>query len=278
MASLGARCRPARLVGCGVLVVAALLLCSCQGGHDTDRNERSATSARPDTTDQQIRTVAGGPIIRQRIPATVRRTVLRDQDGRPVTLASLHGKTVVLAPQLTLCQETCPMTSALMHQAAQDAERAGLSDRVVFAELTVDPWRDTVTRLHAYRKLYGALPDWTLLTGEPRQVTKVWEAIGVSTVRSYGDDRVRDWMTGKVLKRPYDVHHQDIVFIIDPDGRIRWIRLGRPDARSGPLPATMKRFLNDEGRQNYRAPGTDAWTAADVEKAVRVVRALPASR
>jgi len=269
MAPDGAHDRPVRLVSLGLLVAAALVLSACHAA--TGGSDRTDIAGK---ADQTVRTVAGGPVIRQRIPLAVRRTVLHDQDGRRVSLASLHGRTVVLAPAMTLCQETCPMTSALIRQAAQDFRRTGRSGRVVFVELTVDPWRDTVARLHAYRRLYGPLPDWTLLTGRPHQVAQVWKALGVSMIRVHGHDRVRDWMTGKLLPHPYDVRHQDVVFIIDSTGWLRWIRLGRPDARAGPLPATLSRFLNAEGHQNYRAPGADAWTAADVEQALLHVDAL----
>jgi protein SCO1/2 len=263
--------KPAReLVGAALAVVAAVTAVGCSN---------APSSSQPPLVQREVHTVAGGPTMTERVSPAIARIPLRDQDGQSVTLRSLHGKIVVLAPELTLCQETCPMTSANMHRAAQWAENGSLSGKVVFVELTVDPWRDTVGRLHAYEQLYGALPDWRLVTGEPRPVQKLWKAIGVSTDRVYGHDEVVDWMTGKVLRRPYDIHHQDVVFVFDPAGRIRWIRLGRPDARHDPaLPGSMSRFLNDEGHQNYHAPGVDSWTAQDVEQAVRYVSRLPSGR
>ncbi len=108
-------------------------------------------------------------------------------------------------------------------------------------------------------------------------MTAFWKALGVSTEKAPTHDAVRDWMTGKPEAHPYDVHHQDVVMIIDPAGRLRWITIGHPDARGRRLPGTLQRFLNDEGRQNYAHPsahGAGTWTARDVERAVAYVRHL----
>ncbi len=211
--------------------------------------------------------------MREHVPARIADLPLRDQDGHEVSLQDLEGKFVVLAPELTLCQETCPMTSANMHRAALDEVRSGTDRDVVFVEMTVDPWRDTTARLHAYERLFGALPDWSLLTGTPRVVKQLWEKLGVSMKKVYGDDKVTDWMTGKTLPHPYDVRHQDLVYILDPSGTIRWIRLAQPDARkAGPLPPAMRAFLSEGGVKNLHSPELDSWTASDVEKALTYLR------
>jgi protein SCO1/2 len=176
-----------------------------------------------------------------------------------------------------MCQETCPMTSENMHRAAEAPQAHGVSSRVDFLEVTVDPRRDTVHRIHAYAKLYGALRNWRLATGKPAQVTALWKSLGVSTDKTKPEDTVRDWMTGRLIHHSYDVHHQDCVMIIDAAGRLRWITVGHPDARGIRLPESMQKFLNDEGRQNHAHPGAggaDSWTARDVEQAVTYVRSL----
>ncbi len=251
------------------LLVAAAGLSGCGGG--------TAGQGTGAAGGQSARTVATGNTMDQQVPAAADATGLVDQDGTPLSLRSLRGKVVVLAPLLTLCQETCPMTSENLHRAAEAALRSGLSDQVVFLEVTVDPARDTVRRLHAYTKLYGALPDWRLATGRPADVKALWKAIGVSTDKAPLKRSVRDWMTGKLLEHPYDVHHQDVVVIIGPDGHLRWITVGHPDARGTRLPTTLHKFLSDEGQQNYAHPnagGAGSWTAHDVEQAVAYVRAL----
>lgn len=248
------------------VTVTALALASCGAG--------AGDGGKPAVTGHRADTVASGTTLNQRLPDRAASTELVDQDGNRTSLGALRGQVVVLAPLLTLCQETCPMTSVNLHRAAEAAQRSGTGARVRFVELTVDPARDTVRRMHAYEKLYGALPDWSLLTGRPDRVKAVWKALGVSTDKVPTHEPVRDWMTGRPLQDPYDVHHQDVVFVIDPAGHLRWLTIGRPDAHGAPLPTSLKKFLNDEGRDNYRNPGAggaDSWDARDIERAVHYV-------
>jgi cytochrome oxidase Cu insertion factor (SCO1/SenC/PrrC family) len=261
-----------RLLACGVAAgLAACLLAGCG-----DSAQQSAA-----VTDQGPAQVASGNTLKQPVPARAAHARLVDQNGRALTLASLRGKIVVVAPLLTFCQETCPMTSANIHRAAQDVKRSGLGEKVVFLEPTVDPARDTVARLHAYAKLYGPLSDWRLVTGKPATVLAMWQALGVSTQKTRPEDTVRDWLTGKLVHHSYDVHHQDLVLVIDPAGRIRWLSIGRPDARGQRLPGSLHQFLNDEGRHNLAHPGAggaSTWTAHQVEQAIRYVDGLPRGR
>lgn len=252
-------------------VVAALLCATAVAGCGLGDRPGSAT------TGQGARLVATGNTMSQTVPEVASTARLVDQDGHSMSLRSLRGKIVVLAPLLTMCQETCPLTSANIHRAAEAAQSDGGAGRVVFVELTVDPQRDTVPRLHAYEKLYGKLPDWRLATGKPTAVLGLWKALGVSTDKTKPVDTVRDWMGGKLIHDSYDVHHQDLVMIIDPAGRLRWITTGRPDARGTRLPTSLQKFLNNEGHDNYTRPnagGASSWTAEDVEQAVAYVRGL----
>jgi len=258
--------RAAVALGVGASLLGAL------GGCATVQPQRALS------TSGEAHMVAGGTTLDQPVSAVAAATRLVDEDGNPFSLSSLRGRIVVLAPLLTMCQETCPMTSSNMHAAALAAEQAtGQSGHVVFLEITVDPARDTVRRLHAYARLYGGLPDWRLATGKPSDVLALWKALGISTDPTKPDDTVRDWMTGKLVHDSYDVHHQDVVMVIDPSGHLRWVTDGHPDARGTALPTTMQQFLSNEGRANYRRPGAagaSSWTARDVEKAVAYVQGL----
>lgn len=260
------RLRRRTAIVAAVLVTAGALT-SCGGG---PANQMSDTAV----TGQTARTVATGNTLNQPVPKVADTTPLIGQDGQPLTLQSLRGKTVVVAPMLTYCQETCPMTSANIHQAAAEAQASGLGDKVVYLEVTVDPDRDSVKRLHAYAKLYGQLPDWRLATGDPGAVKAFWKDIGVVTEKAPTKKPVRDWLTGKRVLHNYDVHHQDVVVIIDAAGHMRWITVGHPDARGTRLPTTMKQFLNEEGKINLAHPaagGASSWTAHNVDQAVHYV-------
>lgn len=260
-----------RAGGLMALLLAAMAVITGCAGHSISGPGADAAAG------QSAHTVATGNTLDQKVSPSAATTRLVDQNGHPTSLRSLRGKVVVLAPLLTMCQETCPMTSENMHRAAEAARSDGMSGRVVFLEVTVDPARDTVRRMHAYAKLYGALPNWRLATGKPSEVIALWKALGVSTEKTKPEDTARDWMTGKVIHDSYDVHHQDCVMIIDSAGRLRWITVGHPDARGTRLPTSMQKFLSNEGQKNYADPtagGADSWTVHDVQQAVAYVRGL----
>ncbi len=113
---------------------------------------------------------------------------LENQYGQAVTLAGLKGKAVVLAPFLTNCQDECPLLTAAFIGLQRDVKAAGLGSKVVFIEATVDPGRDTVSRLLAYQKYVGA--DWDLWTGSTGQSGHFLESLrGELPDRPGGADR-----------------------------------------------------------------------------------------
>src|SRR5580700_6904869 len=68
--------------------------------------------------------------------ATPQAIPLVNQLGQAVTLSSLRGKDVVLAPFLTLCQDECPLVLAAFIGLQRDVKAAGLGHKVVFVEVT----------------------------------------------------------------------------------------------------------------------------------------------
>ena len=206
------------------------------------------------------------------VPAATAALPLVDQAGRTVTLASLRGTTVVLVDFLSLCQEVCPLTSANVRAVSDALDAAHLSGEVRILEATVDPARDTPPRLAAYQKLYGAKPNWSLVTGTSSVVSALWKSFGVGYEKkpTTATPPPKDWLTGSPLT--YDVDHQDVVIVIGPDGHERWLVDGTPRV-SGPssVPSTLQTFLNEDGRTNETAPTDPTWTAADVVSAVQYV-------
>lgn len=216
----------------------------------------------------------GGTILDAPIPASVLNTPLVDASGKSFTLASLKGKTVVLTDFFTSCDMICPMTSANMRDIAAAVKAAGKSSSVDVLELTVDPARDTVSRINAYQSLYGAAT-WTMATGTVANLKSLWAWFGVYTKNTpNSDSSAVDWQTGKKLA--YDVEHDDVVMAIGSNSHFRWIDLGAP-AVSNPntVPSKLKAFLSSQGRLNLLKPQQPDWTVSAVYGALQQIFNLP---
>ena len=139
---------------------------------------------------------------------------------------------------------------------------AGLGRRVHFVELTVDPNRDTPSRLRAYRKLIGAPANWSLLTGRPAVIGQIWRYFRVWYQRvAEGTPPGADWLTGRALS--YDVDHQDTLVYLDARGRERFVVTGNPNATAASIAPALRRFLSGQGRADLSHPDASTWTAAE---------------
>lgn len=116
--------------------------------------------------------------VRVRLPDTA----LVDHEGRAVKLASevVGDRIVVVDFVYTSCTTVCPVASALFAQVQQRlGERTAQDVRLV--SFTVDPVRDTPSRLKAYGKRYESGPGWVWLTGAKPQVDEALKAFGAFT-------------------------------------------------------------------------------------------------
>jgi protein SCO1 len=191
--------------------------------------------------------------------ATPQHVALINQQGQAVSLAALRGKVVVLAPFLSLCQDECPLVTGAFISLQQDVRAAGLAHRIVFVEATVDPGRDTVARLAAYQKEFGA--DWDLWTGTPAEIAAFWKPFGVEYQIAPEEQPAKiDWFTGKPLT--YDVNHTDGYVLIDPAGRERFVDASAPNQK-GELNSKLRGLLNDGGLHGLQNPQAPDWTTAD---------------
>ena len=130
---------------------------------------------------------------------------LTDQYGRPFRLRDQRGRVVVLSFGYTYCADLCPLTLGTLKRAyrALGAER----ERVRIAIVTVDPQRDTPTRLRPYLAAFH--PDFLGLTGPAPERARVYRTFGVVPERYFG-------ATHQVV-----VNHPTAIYIIDPAGYLR---------------------------------------------------------
>lgn len=205
------------------------------------------------------------------MPASILDLPFTTSAGQATSLASLKGRTVVLQDVMTLCQETCPIDTAALVATAR-AESAHAANEV-FVSVTVDPARDTVPQIAAYRAVYAPPPsNWQVWTGSQATVDALWNYFGVWREKVPNDPgpAPRNWRTGAPLT--YDVQHSDEVFFLDPDQRERFVLEGMPYATKGQIPAAMVKFMDEEGRKNLSSPDPQAWTQAQAQKVLAWIR------
>jgi protein SCO1/2 len=126
---------------------------------------------------------------------------LRTQDGRPLALADLRGRVVVLDFIFTSCADTCPLQTRKLARL-----RTELGPEAYFVSITLDPQRDTAAALQSYARRQGAnLGNWSFLTGDPAQIREVARGYGVIVDR-----------TG-----PVALVHNTLTSVIDRAGMLR---------------------------------------------------------
>ena len=104
---------------------------------------------------------------------------LRDTEGRPVRLAALRGKPLVVSFIYTGCFQVCPLSTQSLASAVVEAERT--LGRGAFRVATIGfnlPF-DNPGSMKDFRRKFGiASPDWLFLTPEPEALSKLTADLG----------------------------------------------------------------------------------------------------
>ena len=132
---------------------------------------------------------------------------LHDDGGSPWTLSQQRGKVVLLTFGFTRCADTCPATVAKLTRLRPSTH--GGTREVEVAFVTIDPARDTISVMHRYVARFakaGGVPI-VGLTGTPAEIERVKAVYHV-------------WSAPTA----HDVAHTAVIFLIDPQGRLRSVR------------------------------------------------------
>jgi cytochrome oxidase Cu insertion factor (SCO1/SenC/PrrC family) len=125
---------------------------------------------------------------------------LSDQHGQPLSLATLHGRTVAMVFFDSHCHAECPLEG----RALASAERAlPRSERPVLVAVSVNPL-DTRSSVAAAVRAWGlaGLAPWYWMMGSHRQLRPVWRAYHI-----YVGPKVNG-----------DIAHTEAVYLIDRRG------------------------------------------------------------
>jgi cytochrome oxidase Cu insertion factor (SCO1/SenC/PrrC family) len=131
---------------------------------------------------------------------------LTNQHGRPVSLASLRGKVVLLTFLDPVCTTDCPLIAQEFRDAGQLL--GANSRRVELVAVTLSPTYRSAGVIDAFdhQERLNTVPNWLFLTGSVAQLQRVWHAYGVT---SY------DLPAGAMTA------HNDAAFVIDRAGHVR---------------------------------------------------------
>ncbi|HWF40437.1 MAG TPA: SCO family protein [Acidothermaceae bacterium] len=209
-----------------------------------------------------------GTTMNQPLPSSATSIEFTDDTGKQLTLGAFKGKAVMFAPFMTLCQETCPLETSNMQLLDKAVVKAHQENNVQMVLITIDPERDTVARLHAYRSVAEITqPNWTLLTAAPADLTAFWKSLGVDVEKTPEDNPPGiDWLTGQPLT--YDVSHTDETFLLGKSGNERFLIDGMPNTQGVTPAPILDKFLSDEGRHDLAHPDGSTWTVADATTAL----------
>ena len=104
---------------------------------------------------------------------------LTDQNGHTMSLASLHGKAVVLQFMDPHCTDICPIVSAEFVKAYHDL--GPLASKVVFAAVNVNAYHARVQDMAKYTRAQAlnTIPSWHFFTGPVPALKAVWRGYNI---------------------------------------------------------------------------------------------------
>jgi protein SCO1/2 len=168
-----------------------------------------------------------------------------------------------LVPFLTLCPDVCPFTTGNLLAVQASIEAAKKQGEVAILELSVDPERDTPTRLAAYAKNVGA--SWKMAVASAADTTTLMKYFSMTTEKMDSEGSVIDWMTGQPLT--YDLSHSDGFSVISSEGTERFVSGAAPSFH-GMLPSMLSNYLSKDGKATLVDPPKNGWTPAQALSAL----------
>jgi protein SCO1/2 len=132
---------------------------------------------------------------------------LTDQHGRAATLASLHGKVVLLTFLDDTCSTDCPLIAQEFRQAGQLL--SAQARQVELVAINYNPLYTQPSYITAFDRQEGMaqVPNWLYLTGTRAQLQQVWRHYGVPQA--------------EILPAGSMIGHGDYAFVIDQAGHMR---------------------------------------------------------
>ncbi|HET6868023.1 MAG TPA: SCO family protein [Solirubrobacteraceae bacterium] len=134
---------------------------------------------------------------------------LRDEDGRPVSVAANRGHPVIVTFVDPLCRNFCPLEAHVLNQMERQIPAAR---RPVILAVNVDVYANARRYLLQDDREWRLVPEWRWVIGRPADLAAVWKnyriAVKVTTSR----------INGTVT---YGIDHTEAAYVLDATGHER---------------------------------------------------------
>lgn len=178
---------------------------------------------------------AGFPVI-----GVAPRYTLTNQLGQTISSSAFRGKVRIVTFLFPYCTQMCPLIAAhLTNFENLGARPAGIADQVALVAFNLDPENAGPTEMRAFLSQYGWHPDdlrWQFLTGKPAEIRRVVRGGYKVEYRRVTDAELAKTSGNLPLVEPdvvnkladrhhvdYDIIHNDVIELVDRQGRIRKI-------------------------------------------------------
>jgi len=155
---------------------------------------------------------------------------LTDQDGRPVSLAGLRGKVVLMTFLDPVCTSDCPVIAQEFREADQ---LLGANRRnVELVAIAANPIYHTAvyTRAFDQQERLSGLPNWKYLSGPLPELRRVWHDYYVAV---------------QVIPAGGMILHSDVAYVIDAAGRTRTVLSFDPGPATAASQSSFATELSD---------------------------------
>jgi cytochrome oxidase Cu insertion factor (SCO1/SenC/PrrC family) len=163
------------------------------------REHSSSNNGTPPASDAPSATWAAGAV---RAPSFR----LADQDGRPVSLAALRGRPVVITFIDPLCRDYCPIEAQQLNDVVRSLPAAS---RPAIVAVSVNVYGNARANLLLDARKWRLVPQWRWGVGGDAQLAAVWRRYHVGVLVT----------TKKVAGvTVHNVAHTEAAYLIDPSG------------------------------------------------------------
>jgi cytochrome oxidase Cu insertion factor (SCO1/SenC/PrrC family) len=134
---------------------------------------------------------------------------LRDQDGRPVSVAANRGHPVIVTFIDPLCRNFCPLEAQVLNQMERQIPAA---HRPVILSVSVDVYANARRYLLQDDREWRLVPEWRWVVGRPADLAAVWNSYRIGV-------KVKTWRINGTVT--YRVDHTDAAYVLDASGHER---------------------------------------------------------